>query len=168
MDQIWSPWRMEYIASPKSEGCVFCAKLAPGSEAAEYILLQGRTAYVTLNRYPYNNGHLLVVPYAHVPSLENLAAESLAEMMLLVNQGLATLRLAMKPDGFNIGVNLGKAAGAGIESHVHIHVVPRWYGDTSFMSVVGETRTIPETLDRTYQRLQAALHGLQAPLKGEN
>jgi ATP adenylyltransferase len=159
---------MDYIVTPKPQGCVFCAKLAPDNEAAEHILLHGRTAYVTLNRYPYNNGHLLVVPYAHVPSLENLAAESLTEMMLLVNQGLAALRLAMKPDGFNIGVNLGKAAGAGIESHVHIHVVPRWYGDTSFMSAVGETRTIPETLDQTYQRLQAALQGVHAPLTGEN
>lgn len=164
MDHLWSPWRMEYITGLKTDVCVFCAKLAPGNEAAEHVLLRGRTAYVTLNRYPYNNGHLLVVPYAHVPSLENLAAESLAEMMLLVNQGLAALRSAMKPDGFNVGVNLGKAAGAGIEAHVHIHVVPRWYGDTSFMSAVGETRTIPETLDRTYQRLQAALQGVQALL----
>ena len=153
---------MEYILSDKTGGCVFCVKQTIDDDA-EHILLRGHTAYVTLNRYPYNNGHLLVLPYAHVPSLENLPAETLTEMMLLVNQGLAALRLAMQPDGFNIGVNLGKAAGAGIEAHVHIHVVPRWNGDTSFMSTVGETRTIPETLDRTYQSLHAALEGMQAP-----
>jgi ATP adenylyltransferase len=126
------------------------------------VLLRGSTSYLTLNRYPYNNGHLLVVPYAHVPSLEGLPAETLTELMILVNQGLAALRLAMQPDGFNIGVNLGKAAGAGIEAHVHIHVVPRWNGDTSFMSTVGETRTIPEALERTYLRLQAALESMKA------
>jgi ATP adenylyltransferase len=159
---------MEYITGPKTDGCVFCAKLTPGNETEEHMLLRGRFAYVTLNRYPYNNGHLLVVPYAHVPSLEDLPVEALAEMMLLVNQGLAALRLAMKPDGFNIGVNLGKAAGAGIECHVHIHVVPRWSGDTSFMSAIGETRTIPETLDQTHQRLWAALQGLHLPLALDN
>ena len=162
MDQLWTPWRMAYILGDKVDGCVFCEKLVADRDDVEHVLLRGRTAYLALNRYPYNNGHLLVVPYAHVPSLENLPAETLTEMMLLVNQGLAALRLAMQPDGFNVGVNLGKAAGAGIEAHVHIHVVPRWSGDTSFMSTVGETRTIPEALDRTYQRLQAALESMQA------
>ncbi len=162
MDQLWTPWRMAYILGDKANGCVFCEKPVANCNEVEHVLLRGRTAYLTLNRYPYNNGHLLVVPYAHVPSLENLPAETLTEMMLLVNQGLAALRLAMQPDGFNVGVNLGKAAGAGIEAHVHIHVVPRWNGDTSFMSTVGETRTIPEALDRTYERLQAALDSMQA------
>lgn len=166
MDQLWTPWRMAYILSDKVNGCVFCDK-PDLDDDAEHILLRGRTAYVTLNRYPYNNGHLLVVPYAHVPSLENLPAETLTELMLLLNQGLAALRLAMQPDGFNVGVNLGKTAGAGIEAHVHIHVVPRWNGDTSFMSTVGETRTIPETLDQSYCRLQAALMALRTqPLAG--
>ncbi len=151
---------MAYILSPKADDCVFCGKLAAAEDPNEHILLRGRAAYVTLNRYPYNNGHLLVVPYDHVPSLEDLPAETLTEMMLLVNQGLAALRLAMQPQGFNIGVNLGKAAGAGIEPHVHIHVVPRWNGDTSFMSTISETRTIPEALDETFCRLQAALKTL--------
>jgi ATP adenylyltransferase len=155
---------MEYILGDKTDGCVFCVKQTRDDDAAEHVLLRGHTAYVTLNRYPYNNGHLLVVPYAHVPSLEHLPAATLTEMMLLVNQGLAALRLAMRPQGFNIGVNLGKAAGAGIESHVHMHVVPRWYGDTSFMSTVGETRTIPETLEQTYRHLAAALNTLQSQL----
>lgn len=162
MDQLWSPWRMAYILSGKTDGCVFCAKLAAGGDELEHVLLRGQSAYITLNRYPYNNGHLLVVPAAHVPSLEDLPAETLTEMMLLVNQGLAALRRAMQPDGFNIGVNLGKAAGAGIEPHVHIHVVPRWNGDTNFMSTISETRTIPETLDETYRRLRSALQAVQA------
>jgi ATP adenylyltransferase len=162
VDHLWSPWRMAYILSNKTDGCVFCAKLAANGDDFEHVLLRGQDAYITLNRYPYNNGHLLVVPMAHVPSLEDLPVETLTEMMLLVNQGLAALRLAMQPDGFNIGVNLGKAAGAGIEPHVHIHIVPRWNGDTSFMSTVSETRTIPEMLDETYRRLMAALQPLQS------
>ncbi len=161
MDQLWTPWRMAYIMGNKAKSCVFCEKLTPGCDDTEYVLLRGRTAYLTLNRYPYNNGHLLVVPHAHLPSLEDLPAETLTEMMLLVNRGLAALRLAMQPDGFNIGVNLGKAAGAGIEVHVHIHVVPRWNGDTSFMSTIAETRTIPEMLEQTFRRLHTALETLQ-------
>lgn len=152
---------MEYILSPKAVTCVFCQKTAIGDDAAEHILLRGETAYITLNRYPYNNGHLLVVPYAHVPSLENLSPGTLQEIMLLANKGLAALRLAMKPDGFNLGVNLGKLAGAGIESHVHLHVVPRWGADTNFMTTVAGTRTIPEVLDRTFIRLRDALATLQ-------
>lgn len=162
VDQLWTPWRMAYILGDKANGCVFCEKTATDCDEVEHVLLRGRTAYVTLNRYPYNNGHLLVVPYVHAPSLENLPVETLSEMMLLVNQGLAALRLAMRPDGFNIGVNLGKAAGAGIEDHVHIHVVPRWNGDTSFMSAIGDTRTIPEALEQTYRHLHAALEVLHA------
>jgi ATP adenylyltransferase len=160
VDHLWSPWRMEYILEEKTRGCVFCDKLASGDDDAEHVLARGCYAFITLNRYPYNNGHLLIVPYVHAPSPENLPAETLAEMMLLVNQGLAALRLAMQPQGFNIGINLGKAAGAGIEPHLHIHVVPRWNGDTSFMSAIGETRTIPESLDQTYQRLKQAMQTL--------
>ncbi len=157
MELIWSTWRMEYIMAHKTPGCVFCDKLACGNDEAEHVLLRGQAAFIALNRYPYTNGHLLVAPYAHAPSLENLPAETLTELMLLVNRGLAALRQVMQPQGFNIGANLGKAAGAGIESHVHIHVVPRWNGDTSFMSTIGMTRTIPESLDQTYRRLLKAL-----------
>lgn len=159
MDHLWTPWRMEYILGPKSQSCVFCDKITEGDDDAQHVLLRGRTAYITLNRYPYNNGHLLIVPYAHVPSLENLPSETLLEMMLLVNRGLAALRDAMQPDGFNIGVNLGQVAGAGIAAHVHIHIVPRWSADTSFMTTVSDTRTIPETLAETYARLRAVIAG---------
>jgi len=157
LEHLWSPWRLEYILSPKTEACVFCQKITADNDEAEYILLRGQTAYLTLNRYPYNNGHLLIIPYAHVASLEDLPAETLQEMMLLVNKGLAALRLSMSPDGFNVGVNLGKMAGAGIEQHVHMHVVPRWSADTNFMTAIAETRTIPELLDGAFVRLQHAL-----------
>ena len=133
--------------------CIFCAKIAAPDDS-EHILCRGQSAYVTLNRYPYNNGHLMVIPYTHVPSLEQLEPATLTELMLLANRGLAVLRQAYHPDGFNIGINLGRAAGAGIAEHVHLHVVPRWNADTNFMPVVGETRVIPETLDQTYARLR--------------
>lgn len=162
LDRLWSPWRMEYILGPKANRCVFCDKVTTNDDEAEQILVRGQSAYITLNRYPYNNGHLLIVPFTHAPSLENLPTETLTEMMLLVNQGLAALRLAMQPQGFNVGVNLGKAAGAGIEAHVHMHIVPRWHGDTNFISSISDTRMIPELLDSTFARLRAALANLQA------
>ena len=133
--------------------CIFCVK-ATAPDAREHILYRGESSYVTLNRYPYNNGHLMVIPYAHAASLELLDPPTLTELMLLVNRGLAVLRQAYHPDGFNIGVNVGQAAGAGIAEHVHIHVVPRWNADTNFMPIVGDTRIIPETLDQTYARLK--------------
>jgi len=157
MKRLWTPWRMQYLTgadkSHSEPGCVFCAKLYAPDES-EHVLCRGQFAYVTLNRYPYNNGHLMVIPNIHVASLENLAAPTLAELMQLTNRGLAVLRQAYQPDGFNIGVNLGHAAGAGIAEHVHIHIVPRWSADTNFMPIVGETRVIPETLDQTFTRLR--------------
>jgi ATP adenylyltransferase len=148
---------MQYLTgadkSHSAPGCVFCAKVS-ASDANEHVLCRGQFAYVTLNRYPYNNGHLMVIPNTHMASLENLDAPTLAELMQLTNRGLAVLRKAYHPDGFNIGVNLGQAAGAGIAEHVHIHVVPRWNADTNFMPIVGETRVIPEMLDQTYERLR--------------
>lgn len=159
--RLWTPWRMEYILSDKedkrAEGCVFCLKLAQGRDVENYVVWRGAHCAVVLNLYPYNNGHLMVIPYAHVPSLEDLPAEVQAEMMTTVSKSLRWLRRAMQPDGFNIGVNIGRAAGAGIESHVHIHVVPRWEGDTNFMPVLAETRVIPEWLDDTYANLRTAL-----------
>ncbi len=148
---------MQYLTgadkSHSAPGCVFCAKFSAPDES-EHVLCRGQFAFITLNRYPYNNGHLMVVPYVHVASLEDLDPPTLTELMLLVNRGLAALRAAYKPDGFNIGVNLGRAAGAGIAEHVHIHIVPRWNSDTNFMPIVGETRVIPEMLDQTYGRLR--------------
>lgn len=159
--RLWTPWRMAYILSDKKdkriEGCVFCIKLTQDQDAKNYVLWRGAHCAILLNLYPYNNGHLMVIPYAHVPSLEDLPAEAQAEMMLAVSKSLHLLRLAMQPHGFNVGVNIGRVAGAGIESHIHVHVVPRWEGDTNFMPVLAETRVVPEMLDTTYTNLKAVL-----------
>ena len=165
MKHLWSPWRLEYLTEPKADDCIFC-DAARGADDREYlVLLRGEHAFIILNRYPYNNGHFMVVPYVHVPSLENLDAAALAEMMQLLNRGLGALRIAMAPDGFNVGANLGSVAGAGIEEHVHLHAVPRWQGDTNFMPVVGNMRVVPQTWTQTYDDIKAAL-GAQGSLEG--
>jgi ATP adenylyltransferase len=142
----------------KPNGCVFCHK-SKRSDDEEHILLRAGSCYVTLNRYPYSNGHLMVIPYVHVASLEDLDESTLSEMMQAVNLSLAALRSAYDPQGFNIGVNLGVAAGAGIAEHVHMHIVPRWIADTNFMPVVSDTRVIPETLEDAYARLKPVFDG---------
>lgn len=138
---------------PLPEGCLFCVK-ARAQDAEAHILHRGDRCYVILNRFPYNNGHLMVVPYAHVASLEDLDPGTLAELMALTQLSLRVLREAYNPQGFNIGMNLGSVAGAGVADHIHLHVVPRWGGDTNYMGVVGQTRVIPEWLDQTYERLR--------------
>jgi len=162
MDQLWTPWRMLYLKSARPDGCIFCQKVQAADDRAAHVLIRGRHGFVTLNLYPYNNGHLLVAPYAHVPSLEDLPLDVLTDLMLLVNRSLAILRFAIQPHGFNLGANLGKVAGAGVDDHVHIHVVPRWEADTNFMSIVAETRVIPEWIDETYDRLAEAQRTLVA------
>jgi ATP adenylyltransferase len=138
---------------PVPEGCLFCA--APQMEDAEvHIVHRGNACYVILNRFPYNNGHLMVVPHAHVTTLEELSAETLTELMALTRLSLRVLREAYRPQGFNVGINIGEVAGAGVAGHIHLHVVPRWGGDNNYMGVVGETRVIPEWLDQTYERLR--------------
>ena len=155
MEHLWSPWRMAYLrnedASADPGGCIFCDLPAQNDDAKTLIVHRGRLAYVILNRYPYNNGHMLVVPYQHVPSLENLDPAGLAEMMQLVNETLAALRGMYGAESFNVGANIGAAAGAGIAGHVHMHVVPRWPGDTNFMTTLAATRVIPEDLQETHR-----------------
>ncbi len=157
MRHLWSPWRLEYLTAPRTDGCIFCHAVQSDNDRENLLLLRGERGFLLLNRFPYNNGHFMVVPYAHVPSLEDLDAPTLTEMMLLLNRGLAALRTTMHPDGFNVGVNLGQAAGAGVVDHVHIHAVPRWLGDTNFMPVVVDVRVVPETWLQTYDRLKGAL-----------
>ena len=157
MKHVWSPWRLEYLTSDREDGCVFCQAASGTDDRQNLVLLRGERVFLILNRFPYNNGHFMVVPYRHVSSLVELDAETLAEMMLFLNRGLRALQKAMAPDGFNIGVNIGEAAGAGIQDHVHLHAVPRWTGDTNFMPVVGETRVVPQTWLQTYDDLKAAL-----------
>lgn len=163
-DILWAPWRMSYILSNKEKvtGCVFCEKPTCADDREELIVLRGVSAYVMLNLYPYNNGHLLIAPYQHCASTEDLDASTLAEIMLLCNKSLAVLRHALKPHGFNLGINLGKVAGAGIAEHVHIHIVPRWNADTNYMSVTAGTRVIPEALEVTYDQIMAAVRLLGA------
>jgi ATP adenylyltransferase len=154
---------MPYLRGEQEQpdGCIFCHKFNC-SDDEEHILYRGRSCYVTLNRYPYSNGHLMVIPYIHVCSLEDLDEPALSEMMQVVNMSLAVLREAYAPQGFNVGVNLGRAAGAGIADHVHMHIVPRWVADTNFMPVVGNTRVIPELLDDAYLRLKPIFAGRDA------
>jgi ATP adenylyltransferase len=156
MDRLWSPWRMRYIESAKEEPdgtCVFCALLAEPSGEGR-LLARTDLAFVTLAKYPYNPGHLLVLPVRHVPDLSDLSDAENVEIGRLMQQGLAALRVESDPHGFNVGLNLGRAAGAGIPEHLHWHVVPRWGGDTNFMPVVGDTRVLPELLQETYERLK--------------
>jgi ATP adenylyltransferase len=162
MKHLWSPWRLEYLVAEPKEGCVFCHAAESDEDRHNLVLLRGERVFMLLNRYPYNSGHFMVIPYAHVPSLEDLDAPTLTEMMQILNRGLAALRAAMQPEGFNIGANLGHAAGAGIEQHVHIHAVPRWSGDTNFMPIVGDMRVVPQTWLQTFDDLKAALDD-QAP-----
>jgi ATP adenylyltransferase len=159
MKILWTPWRMEYIMGEKPEGCLFCTKRqAPGEKDREnYILHRGATCFILLNLFPYTNGHMMVAPYQHVASLEQLDDESLHEMMALTRASVAALNKTLSPAGFNIGLNMGKVAGAGIADHLHIHVVPRWAGDVNFMSVLGDTRLMPEALNDTYDRLLPVL-----------
>jgi ATP adenylyltransferase len=164
MKNLWSPWRLEYLTAPAVDRCIFCYAAKADDDRENLVLLRGERAFLILNRYPYNNGHFMAVPYDHVPSLEDLDAPTLTEMMLLLNRGLAALRRAMAPDGFNVGVNIGHVAGAGIEDHVHIHAVPRWAGDTNFMPVIGDMRVVPQTWLQTYDQLKAALE--EAPPGG--
>jgi len=154
MDRLWSPWRLEYVTGTKPEaGCVFC-RAAAAREADSLIVFERRVCYVILNLYPYNNGHLMVVPARHVPSLSALTAEELHEMADLMQLTERVLEEAYRPQGVNVGINLGKSAGAGVLEHVHMHLVPRWSGDTNFMTVVGEVRVLPEDLQQSAARLR--------------
>jgi len=152
MDVIFAPWRMAYVRkSERTEGCIFCKGRL---RSDELVLREGRTAFVMMNRYPYTTGHLMVIPFRHVGVIAGLSKEERAEMFDLLDVSTDALRQAMNPDGFNIGMNLGRAAGAGVDDHLHIHIVPRWNGDTNFMGVVGEVRVIPEDVARTRDRLR--------------
>jgi ATP adenylyltransferase len=155
--QLWAPWRVAYVAGPKSPGCVFCEAPAAGDDQQALILHRGEHGYLILNRYPYNSGHLMVVPFRHVARPELLTPDEHQALMALLVLGLRVLERAMAPEGFNAGMNLGRAAGAGIDEHLHLHIVPRWVGDTNYMPVLGDVKVLPEHLDETYRRLAEAL-----------
>lgn len=155
---------MAYIRGDKHpvDGCIFCQKPL-GDDDTEQIVARSEHVYVTLNRYPYNNGHVMVVPYAHIQSQEELPVEALTDLMVTVNRTLAALRKLYNPQAFNLGANIGAAAGAGIADHYHFHIVPRWQGDANFMTTVGDTRVIPDTLDATYHELKTIWQQLHGP-----
>jgi len=159
VDRLWAPWRMAYIREEQSTGCIFCEAPKQGDEE-NLVLYRGERCFVMLNAFPYNNGHLLIAPYQHVANLEDIAAETLAEIMATVQMCVLALKESHVPDGFNIGMNIGRLAGAGIEEHLHLHVVPRWGGDTNFMPVVSDTKVIPQSLDACREVLAATLSRL--------
>lgn len=157
MERLWAPWRAVYIGKSHGEACIFCEKLNSAGDEANYLLWRGERVFVLLNLYPYNNGHLLVAPKRHVGDIADLTAEEILELGETTRQMTGLLRKAFRPDGFNIGVNLGTIAGAGVPGHFHVHIVPRWAGDTNFMPVLGDVRVISEALEETYRKLKAAL-----------
>ncbi len=154
MKQIWAPWRIEYIQMEKPEGCILCEKPGQNSDATNYILYRGDKNFVIMNSYPYNSGHLMIAPYRHIANLEELTDEELHEHIEIVSRSVKVLRQVFNPDGFNIGMNVGRIAGAGIDKHIHTHIVPRWEGDTNFMPVLSDTKVINEALAETYKKLK--------------
>lgn len=155
-ERLWAPWRLEYIKGPKADECIFCTKPQAGDDRGTYIVRRGEHCFTILNAFPYNNGHVMVAPYRHVPSIEQLEGRALLELMTMAQDSLGALRRAYGPEGFNLGINQGKVAGAGVEHHVHLHVVPRWGADTNFMPVVSGTRVLPQSLADSYDALTEA------------
>jgi ATP adenylyltransferase len=155
-NRLWAPWRLEYIRGPKADECIFCRAAESNDDEANYVVHRGDHCFVLLNAYPYNNGHVMIAPYAHEPTIEPLEEPALAELMALVNRSTKALRAVYAPEGFNVGINMGKAAGAGIEDHVHLHVLPRWTGDTNFMPVIADTRVLPQSLADSWRELKEA------------
>jgi ATP adenylyltransferase len=156
MQPLWAPWRMEYILEAQDQrpdGCIFCALPRAQADRENLILWRGRRAFVILNKFPYSPGHLMVVPYTHTADLDDLVPDELTELMLGLRRAIGCLRRAMNPQGYNVGINLGGVAGAGIPGHVHYHIVPRWDGDHNFMPILAETKVIPQHLLRTYDQL---------------
>jgi ATP adenylyltransferase len=151
MKTLWAPWRIEYITSEKEEECIFCNAL---SKQDDLTLYKGKVAMVVMNKFPYINGHLLVAPIRHISSLSQLDKKEMGELLFTVEQSIEILKQVMKPEGFNVGINLGKVAGAGVEEHLHFHVVPRWIGDTNAFTVFADVRVIPEHLKATFEKLK--------------
>ena len=159
MKTLWAPWRMEYVCGEKEKECIFCLGL---SDQGRLVLYKGNLSMVMMNRYPYINGHMLVAPKRHAASLEDLTRDEMGDLLKTIRDSIGILKKAMKPDGFNVGLNLGAVAGAGVEEHLHFHIVPRWQGDTNAMTVFGEVRVIPEHLEATYEKLRPHFEALES------
>ncbi len=154
---LWAPWRMGYILAPRDEGCLFCDKSKENQDEKNLLVARGEHCFVLLNLYPYSNGHVMIAPYRHLPRLQELNEEECREMMSLAQRMVEALSQAVNAEAFNLGINQGRAAGAGIEEHLHLHLVPRWEGDTNFMPALGAAKVIPQCLEETYRLLRQAL-----------
>lgn len=150
MNRIFAPWRYKYVSNPDSEDCIFCKAAKSKDDRKSFVLFRGESSFVMMNIYPYNNGHIMIAPYKHTGNLQGLSENELLEISILLQKWQEVLKKAMKADGFNIGMNLGRIAGAGFEEHLHYHLVPRWSGDTNFMAVIGETKVIPMSIEEGY------------------
>jgi len=158
MDYLWTPWRYAYVTNAeKVSGCIFCDLPNTGDDAKAHIVHRTHHCYIVLNTYPYTSGHVMIVPFAHVDELQKLPADTAHEIIELTQRMEGVLRQLYAPDGVNLGMNIGKAAGAGVAGHVHMHILPRWVGDTNFMTVAGESRVLPESLEITYERIKGAM-----------
>ena len=157
MDHLWAPWRMGYVSAEQPEGCIFCTKPAAGDDEANQILHRGDLVFIMLNAFPYNSGHLMIAPFRHVGDPLEMEAQESSELLYGIRIAFEVLRESLSPDGFNVGMNVGRVAGAGYADHLHVHVVPRWSGDTNFMAIMADTRIVPEALADTYRRLKEAL-----------
>ena len=158
MQILWTPWRKHYITMlSKQKECIFCRAISNEDPGSNYVIYRSAHSTVMLNKYPYNNGHTMIAPIRHVPSIELLSDEELVDLVKTLNLVIKAVKMCYNPDGLNIGANIGKAAGAGVEGHLHIHVVPRWFGDANFMAVIARTKVIPESLDDTWRRLKECI-----------
>jgi ATP adenylyltransferase len=160
MERIFAPWRIEYIRSPKYEGCIFCDFPSENRDDERLIIYRGEKSFIIMNNYPYNPGHLMIAPYRHVGQLEELSHEEIDEIMNLASLAVRAIKKSMNPDGFNMGINIGRVAGAGIEDHIHLHIVPRWNGDTNFMPVLADVKVIPEAVEETFKILKETINSL--------
>ncbi|MBI4014506.1 MAG: HIT domain-containing protein [Candidatus Aenigmarchaeota archaeon] len=160
MDKIWAPWRIKFLDAKKPKGCIFCAKSREKNDKKNYILHRGASCFVILNAYPYTSGHVMVVPYRHIDKITSLNENERREIIDLSASFTGVLKKAVKAEGFNVGFNQGKVSGAGIEKHVHMHVVPRWHGDVSYMQTLADAKVLPESLPATYTKLKKAMKGL--------
>jgi ATP adenylyltransferase len=154
---LWAPWRIRYILEEEGDGCLFCNKVQSADDVNNHVIARSEHSFALLNIFPYNSGHMMVAPYRHTAELENLPADEIADLMMLVQRSIKALKEAMGPEGFNVGFNLGKSAGAGVVDHLHLHIVPRWQGDTNFMPVISDTDVVPQSLDSACQLLRDAI-----------
>ena len=161
MKTLWAPWRIEYIESDNNEGCIFCTKPAGSEDSKNMILERGKNCFSIMNKYPYNNGHIMIAPYRHISDITILTDEENTEIFKYLKRNITAINNIMSPQGYNIGFNLGKTAGAGFDEHLHMHIVPRWNGDTNFMPVIADTKVMPEYIERTYKKILKELKELK-------